>query len=507
MTTCSQINSIQEDLKKVGILKDDPRLKYFFKNFLTQLKKKSTQNLEKPKATECLTLENLSAKKLENFPVSEKKLISRAQNKNLIIPNFSKFTELLKFIFEEVKKINKGKLPNYIPELQSIDKNKFAISICTIDGQRFSLGDCAENFSMQSCCKPFNYLLALEEHGEEFVHKYIGKEPSGYGFNKITLDKENRPHNPMINSGAIMNMSLIQSKKTSKERLEHILKAWENSTAGIRPTFNQEVFLSEKEHAHQNFCLAYFMQENQSFPKDTDLLATLNLYMKTCSLELNTDALAIAAATLARSGQCPLTGKEVFESNNVKNCLSLMYSCGMYDFSGDFAFTVGLPAKSGVGGGLMLVIPNLMGVCIWSPLLDEHGNSARGLDVAKWLVEIFNFHIYSNLVLTDNFKIDPRLQKNQKIFNTSVALCLSAAEGDLPELKQLLSTGIDVNTQDYSGQTALHMACSKGHLDVVKFLISLQADLLIKNNWGKTPLDEAKKEKHKTVLNFLTSND
>ena len=346
--------------------------------------------------------------------------------------------------------------------------------------------------------------MALEEHGEDVVHRHIGREPSGHSFNEITLDRMRRPHNPMINAGAIMSASLIKPGKSSAERFDYVLDTWKSMTGGKQPYFNNAVYLSEKQTADRNFALAYFMNENKSFPENTELQATIEFYMQCCSIELTTDCFAIAAATLARSGQCPLTGEKVFESNNIKDCLSLMYSSGMYDFSGEFAFTVGVPAKSGVGGGLIVVIPNVMGICIWSPRLDKNGNSVQGIEFCKWLVEIFNFHNYSNMVSSEVDKVDPRLQKNQKDFDLNIALCMAAAKGDLFDMKQILAQGVDLNKGDYDQRTALHLACSQGHLDIVKFLIENKADVSKKDRWGGTPLDDAKREGHKEVVKFLS---
>jgi glutaminase len=153
------------------------------------------------------------------------------------------------------------------------------------------------------------------------------------------------------------------------------------------------------------------MKENKSFPKNTDLLETLEFYFRCCSVEHTTHAMAIFGATLANAGFCPLTNKSVFHPNTVKNCLSLMASCGMYDFSGEFFFSIGLPAKSGVGGGLLIVIPNLMGICLWSPALDNLGNTVKGIEFCKHLVSKYNFHHFDSLATRHPGKTDPRLKR------------------------------------------------------------------------------------------------
>ena len=147
--------------------------------------------------------------------------------------------------------------------------------------------------------------------------------------------------------------------------------------------FNNSVFLSERETADRNFAMGYFMKENKSFPANTELQETLDLYFQSCSLEVNTETMAVMGATLANGGTCPTTGEKILKSSDVRDVLSLMYSCGMYNYSGEFAFKVGLPAKSGVSGCVLLVVPNVMSVALWSPPLDSLGNSVRGIQFCK----------------------------------------------------------------------------------------------------------------------------
>jgi glutaminase len=224
------------------------------------------------------------------------------------------------------------------------------------------------------------------------VHTHIGREPSGHSFNAITLDSRQRPHNPMINAGAIVSCSLIKSGQSASERFAHVFDTWRRLTAGGDVSFNNTVFLSERDSADRNFALAYFLRENAAFPKNTGISATLDCYFQCCSVEMTCDSMAIAAATLANGGVNPLTDERVFSIDTVKNCLSLMHSCGMYDFSGEFAFLIGVPAKSGVGGGIMVVVPEVLGYCVWAPPLDEHGNSVRGIEFCKSLMSKYSFH-------------------------------------------------------------------------------------------------------------------
>jgi len=256
-----------------------------------------------------------------------------------------------------------------------VNPEQFAISFCSIDGQRFNIGNSDTPFCIQSCCKPINYLIGLNEFGPEYVHDAIGKEPSGVKFNQMVLkdrdQKPSIPHNPMINAGAIMAVSMVYPKiESRKERLEKVLNIWKRLSGGNTAPigYDEETYVSESESADRNWCLAYMMKESHSFPECfTSLKETLELYFQTCSLTSTCDAMGIMSATLANGGFCPLTGDQVFTPEQVRSVLPLMLTCGMYDYSGQWAYDVGIPAKSGVGGCVYMVILNVGGISIWSP--------------------------------------------------------------------------------------------------------------------------------------------
>ena len=212
--------------------------------------------------------------------------------------------------------------------------------------------------------------------------------------------------------------------------------------------------------------------------------------------------MASAAATLANGGVNPLTGKNVFNSSTVKNCLSLMNSCGMYDFSGEYAFKIGFPAKSGVSGAMMIVIPNVMGICVWSPNLDELGNSVRGVEFSKMFGERFNFHNYDSLI-NSNDKLDPRKSKYENKIDGVISLIYAASLGDIDEIKKLEARGIDLNSADYDGRTALHLAASEGHKEVVEYLINRNTTANLKDRWGGSPIEDAKRSNHRNIVKIL----
>ena len=474
-------------LKSRGILLTDPRI---------------AETVEKLQHFK--DMEAINPKQFHDVIVQNITLIERALKGELIIPDFPTMTSKIKEIFETVRGNKSGSLPDYIPQLERVNPEYYAISVCTVDGQQFHLGDHNIPYTVQSTTKPINYSIALEEFGEAKVHSHIGREPSGRGFNELTLNKDGLPHNPMINAGAIMSCSLVRPDLNISDRFDHVLSVWTKLAGGREVSFNNSIYLSEKQTADRNFALSYFMRENGSFPEGTDMLEVLDFYFQCCSIQLDCESHSIVAGTLANAGICPITRERVFSPTTTKNCLSLMYSCGMYDFSGEFSFTVGIPAKSGVSGSLVVVVPGMCGITIWSPPLDDYGNSVRAVDICGRLVETFNFHNYDNLI-PDLNKIDPRLQKNENKMNGIMVANFAASQGDLNELKSLKVKGVDLNEADYDGRTPIHIAASEGHQNIVEYFILEGLDLNPKDRWGGTPLEDAKRHNHDAVVAILNT--
>lgn len=434
-------------------------------------------------------------------------LLRRALTGELVIPDFEGFCTELKSIFDNVRDCREGEVASYIPQLARADPDGFAMAVCTIDGQQFSFGDDTTEYCVQSTCKPINYAIALDRLGVEAVHRHVGREPSGHSFNEITLNAKGLPHNPMINAGAIMCAALIAPELAAADRFDTVMQTW-SALAGSVPGkrkpvgFDNAVFLSERDTADRNFALAYFMREKHAFPESVDLKATLDLYFQCCSITIDAPGMATIAATFANGGVCPLTNERIFTGDTTKNCLSLMASCGLYDFSGEFAFTVGLPAKSGVSGALFITIPGVCGIALWSPRLDALGNSVRGVEFARRLAKAFAFDCFSDL-MPDGGRINPRRSASETEVDQATYFCAAAAKGDLTELRRLVARSVDVNLADYDGRTGLHLAASEGQADAVRFLIHLGADHQAVDRWGNTPIDDARRNGDRTTIELL----
>eukprot|EP00761_Pharyngomonas_kirbyi_P002456 gb/GECH01002460.1/.p1 GENE.gb/GECH01002460.1/~~gb/GECH01002460.1/.p1 ORF type:complete len:526 (+),score=112.94 gb/GECH01002460.1/:1-1578(+) len=437
-------------------------------------------------------------------------IINKALTDRLVIPDFESFTQNLNRIMEETRFNTSGGVATYIPQLAKIDPDKYGFAVCTIDGQQYGDGDCDEGFCVQSCSNPVTYSIAIEDNSLEEVHRHIGREPSGHRFNALTLNAINRPHNPMVNSGAIMSCSLIKPHFSTAARFEYMTKIWSRLSGRSKVGFNNSVYLSERSTADRNFCLGYMMKEAECFPPDTDLMRTLEFYFQCCALEMSCHSMAVLASTLANGGVCPVSGERVLENSTVRACLSMMYSCGLYDYSGEWAFTVGIPAKSGVSGCVMVVVPNILGICIWSPRLDDFGNSVRGVEFCKSLVRLFNFHNYDNLIGVldeENSKQDPRKKTASERKEIITSLLFASAEGDLHEVQRIVACGVKINMGNYDGRTALHLAATEGHLEVVEFLVWQGCKIDPKDRWGNTPLHEAQQACHDDVVQFLTAQN
>lgn len=284
-----------------------------------------------------------------------------------------------------------GELANYIPELANANPDWFGISIVTMDGVAYTVGDANQRFTIQSISKPFVYAAALADRGVELVSKKIGVEPSGDAFNSISLDPQSgAPFNPMINAGAIAATSLVagDTPEAQRQRIVSSLSTFVGHDLGM----DESVYHSESVTGFRNRAIAWMLKNFGII--DGEPMDALENYFRQCSLEVTCRDLAFMAATLANGGVHPVTGHRALPAEHVERVLSVMATCGMYNYAGSWLFEVGMPAKSGVGGGIIAVLPGRFGIGIFSPRLDAKGNSARGIEVCKRLSKDFSLHMF-----------------------------------------------------------------------------------------------------------------
>jgi glutaminase len=285
--------------------------------------------------------------------------------------------------------LDEGEVATYIPELAHADPSFFGICLATVDGAVYEVGDSRIAFTLQSISKPLAYGLALEQLGEEAVARRIGVEPSGDAFNEISLAPQTgAPVNPMINAGAIACAALLVS--ATDEPLDLALATC-SSYAGRMLAVDEAVFRSERETGHRNRAIAHLLRSVGVITGTPD--AALDLYFRLCSVSVDCRDLALIAATLANGGVNPLTRSRAVSERVVRNVLAVMTSCGMYDAAGAWLCSVGLPAKSGVSGGVLAVLPGRLGIGVFSPRLDAQGNSARGIAVCRDLSRDLSLHL------------------------------------------------------------------------------------------------------------------
>lgn len=289
------------------------------------------------------------------------------------------YQKVLDDIAEEVRPhLNDGHVADYIPALAKVNPEQFAMSLTLFDGTQYHTGDVETLFSIQSISKVFTFTLALKFYNSSLYNR-IGVEPSGNPFNSLVqLEYEHgKPRNPFINAGAInVTDALVKHYKSTKLAYKEVLNFIKEIADEKSISFDKVVALSEKEYGFRNIALANLMKSFKNLEYDVD--DVVDIYFKHCSLEMNTKMLSRAMLYLANHGTDPINETKYISTRQAKRINAVMLTCGHYDASGEFAFNVGLPGKSGVGGGIVAVVPKLMGISVWAPGLNEQGNSLVG---------------------------------------------------------------------------------------------------------------------------------
>jgi len=292
-------------------------------------------------------------------------------------------------LYKELVEVDEGALATYIPPLADADPSWFGLAVVTVDGHCYTAGDIEIPFTIQSVSKPFVFGLALDDLGVDALLERVGVEPTGDAFNSITVDEvSGRPFNPMVNAGAIVTTSLLGTDPLERER--RLLVGLERF-AGREVCVDEAVFEAERSTGDRNRAIAYLMRTFGMLRGEVE--SAVESYFRQCSVLVDVRDLAVMGATLANKGVNPLTGQRAVADDHVARVLSVMSACGMYDYAGEWLYRVGLPAKSGVSGGVVAVLPGVMAVASFSPLLDERGNSVRGVRACEALAQRFSLHV------------------------------------------------------------------------------------------------------------------
>lgn len=288
----------------------------------------------------------------------------------------------------------KGKVASYIPELAKQDPRQLGVSVYLPDGTVLRVGDADVCFTLQSISKIFTLIVALCQNGADYVFERVGKEPTGDPFNsiiKLETIKPHKPLNPMINAGAIAVAGMIRGKDV-EERLSCILDLLRKMTGNPDIRVNEAVYASEKRTAARNRALAWFLKDSGVLSGDVE--ETLDLYFRHCAIEVTATEVARMGMVLAADGVDPHTGERYFPAEVARICKTFMVTCGMYNASGEFAIDVGIPAKSGVAGGILATVPHRMGIGVFGPALDDKGNSLAGVKLLEHLSKAWSLGIF-----------------------------------------------------------------------------------------------------------------
>ncbi|QIG41316.1 glutaminase A [Microbacterium sp. 4R-513] len=337
-------------------------------------------------------------------------------------------------VLDDVKDDDSGATASYIPELAAAEPDHLGFAIVGPRGQVRSVGDDAVEFTIQSISKPFVLAHVLSEIGLDAVMKRVGTEPSGEPFNAISLEEDTgRPANPMVNAGAIATTGLVEGADID-ERTERILETL-SAFAGRDLRVDESVYRSESSTGDRNRALGHLMRSYGVV--DAPVEIALETYFRQCSILVTVRDLAVMASTLAFGGVNPVTGNRVVEERVARNVLSIMSSCGMYDFSGEWLLRVGLPAKSGVSGGVLAVAPSQFGVAAFSPRLDRHGNSVRGQAIVATLSDRMGMHLLEPHESISQPIVDISETDDGRTIRLSGELGFAAAERVLAVLRDL----------------------------------------------------------------------
>jgi len=403
----------------------------------------------------------------------------------------------------EAVKLNKRGTVLYSPENPTKAQDIWAVSICSIDGQKWGYGQIDHPFTLQGCCTPLLYGLALQSTTDRSADVFVNHEHSVIGMTPFSTDPFGRPLNPLSEAGAIHLCATMETyaiyRMGPAERFQYALNFIKEMTGGGNVVFNNSAYLTKVESVSINQSLKYYLQTVGVSPI-ADFDQALNLYQQACCIQLDCKSLSVIAGTLANGGVNPLTKKRLLETCNVQDVLSSMSTSGIYNESALYLVEVGIPSKASKTGVIMGVIPGLFGIALYSPRVDQNNISVRGYQFMHTLSEAYYFHKFEPPSLKR--VVTPVIEDKKCTFNCF--LFKAVAEGDILLLIRLVQSGSSMFSVDLMDRTLLHAAVQHKQIDIICFLAALYPELLNKrDNMGNTPYDDAHHFKDPEVVKFI----
>ncbi|XP_076589711.1 glutaminase liver isoform, mitochondrial [Chaetodon auriga] len=430
-------------------------------------------------------------------------LILKALQGRFVIPDFSTFTEETQKLFSRCRQLSSVQEK----EKDSVDSTKWSVSICTVDGQRLSLGDWAGSLVLGELSWPLVYGVAVDLLGSDFVHRYVGMEGFSRYDSPFTLTKTGLPHSPLTETGAIVTTSLLQLagrlSAEEEEKYDSVLNVIRRLCNKEHGSLSCSSFQSSRKVGVRLHSLSFYLQEKKCFPEKTDISAALDLLLQCASTEITCESGAVMAASLANGGLCPLSGDQVLSPAATRSMLSMMQVAGMKDYSTTFHYKTSMPAVSSSHGALLAVVPGVLGLMAFSPELDACGNSWRAVHFCQELISTFQLHTFDirtpfrQILAYRHWKTE---SEGYQIMN----VLLAAFRGDVQTLRRYFLSGVDVNAVDYDGRSALHVAAAEGHTEVIRFLLqNAGANGALQDRWGSSPLQEARRHNQEAAVQLL----
>ncbi|XP_026166260.1 glutaminase liver isoform, mitochondrial isoform X2 [Mastacembelus armatus] len=398
-------------------------------------------------------------------------LILKALQGRFVIPDFSTFTEETQKLFSRCRQLSSVQ----DKDRESVDSTKWGVSICTVDGQRLSLGDWASSLVLGEVSWPLVYGVAVDLLGSDLVHRYVGVEEFSRHDSAFTLSKTGIPHSPLTETGAIVTTSLLQlagrqCEEEEEEKYDSVLNVIRRLCNKEHANLNCPSYQSSRTASVRLHALSFYLQEKKCFPEKVDVNAALALMLQCSSTEVTCESGAAMAASLANGGLCPLSGDQVLSPAAARSMLSMMQVAGMKDYSTTFHFKTSIPAASSSHGSLLAVVPGVLGLMAFSPELDACGNPWRAVHFCQELVSVFQLHSFD---IRTPFRqiLAYRQWKSESEGYQVMNILLAAFKGDVQTLRRYFLSGVDVNVVDYDGRSALHVAAAEGHAEVIRFLL------------------------------------